>query len=96
MKVKDLEFKIIGAETESCGLARAALPTGEVFTVLTRETGFSDGCGGRVIDTETGYRNSDGKFWLAMGNVDIRREPDLDIYAAIDLIKALANVCSGD
>ena len=39
------------------------------LTVLDRMTGF----GWR--DIETGYRDQDGKFWLASGGFDVRRSP---------------------
>lgn len=36
------------------------------LTVLDRMTGFG------YRDTETGYRDADGKFWLASGGYDVR------------------------
>lgn len=59
------------------------------ITVLNRMTGF----GWR--DTETGYRDPDGKFWLASGNFDIRDYEVKTIGDAIELIKANANSCAG-
>ena len=59
------------------------------FTVLDRLTGF----GWR--DTETGYRDQEGKFWLASGNYDIRNKKHVTFKEAIDHIKNNANTCIG-
>jgi hypothetical protein len=63
----------------------------EKITVLDRLTGFSGG----IRDIETGYMNSDGRFWLASGNFDIREFPELTINEAIAKIKDNANTCIG-
>lgn len=65
------------------------------ISILDRETGFSDWSGfSNRRDTETGFKNEDGKFWLASGDFDIRREGEGMTYAeAIDHIKAHANTC---
>ena len=59
-------------------------------TVINRMTGFG------YMDTETGYRNTEGKFWLATGNFDIREFSPSTIGEAILLIKQYSNVCRGD
>jgi hypothetical protein len=64
---------------------------GSVITVLDRLTGFD---GGRR-DIESGYRDLDGKFWLASGGVDIREQGDITITEAIQIIKERANTCIG-
>lgn len=61
------------------------------ITVLDRMTGFSFG-----RDTETGYRDMDGKFWLASGMFNILTKDVKTIGEAISLIKANANNCKGD
>ena len=59
------------------------------ITVLDRETGF--GCGQR--DTETGYRDTNGLFWLASGMYDVRDHSIETIGEAIEWIKKNANTC---
>ena len=59
------------------------------MTVLDRMTGFG------YRDIETGYRSLEGKFWLASGNFDIRKEYGCTIGEAIEYIKENANVCIG-
>lgn len=70
-----------------------ALKLGEVekITVLDRLTGFGDG----IRDIESGYKNPDGKFWLASGNFDIRDIPGITVAEAISKIKENANTCVG-
>jgi len=66
------------------------------ITILDRETGFSDGCGGYFRDVETGYRDNDGKFWLASGDFDILKIAEgKTIGESIELIKKNANNCRG-
>lgn len=67
------------------------------ITVYRRRTGFTDfntGC--RIVDTETGFRNKRGDFWLATGNVDVRHTilKFKTIQDAINFIKNTANVIS--
>lgn len=61
------------------------------ITVLDRMTGFSFG-----RDTETGYRDPDGKFWLASGMFDIRTYMPITFADAVQLIKQNANNCVGE
>lgn len=60
------------------------------LTVLDRMTGF----GWR--DIETGYRDKEGKFWLASGNLDVRESGAKTIQEAIDWVKKNAHNCKGD
>ena len=60
------------------------------ITVLDRMTGFSFG-----RDTETGYRDANGKFWLASGMFNIIDHLPMSIGDAINLIKDNANSCVG-
>lgn len=60
------------------------------ITVLDRMTGFSFG-----RDMETGFRDVEGKFWLASGMFDIRNHMPMIFSDAVDLIKINANVCAG-
>ena len=53
-----------------------------------------DGFGFR--DTETGFRDTHGRFWLAAGGLDIRDFGDLGVEDAINKIKTEANICMGE
>jgi len=57
------------------------------ITVLDRMTGFG------VRDIESGYKDKDGKFWLASGNCDVRSNDGFTVAQAIDWIKEQANTC---
>jgi hypothetical protein len=59
------------------------------LTVVDRMTGF----GWR--DTETGYRDVDGKFWLASGMFDVRESGAKTVEEAIKWVKDNANNCVG-
>ena len=62
------------------------------ITVLDRMTGYGMG----MRDIETGYRDMDGKFWLASGGFDVRRENCETIGDAIACIKRNSNNCKGE
>lgn len=62
------------------------------ITVLDRLTGYGFG----IRDTETGFRDVNGKFWLASGMFDIRQENVSTVGEAIELIKLKANNCRGE
>jgi hypothetical protein len=90
MKVSKLHFyKGEGGDTDIFYFAYFA---GYRITVLDRLTGFGDG---NIRDIETGLKDytkdSNNDFWLASGNFDIRKYPDLTVYEAIDKIKENAN-----
>lgn len=59
------------------------------LTVLDRLTGYS----GYVRDTETGYRDQEGHFWLASCMVDVRNSGAATIGEAIEYVKRNANTC---
>ena len=61
------------------------------LTVLDRLTGY--GCG--VRDIETGYRDRNGKFWLASCGCDVRDSGAETMQDAIDWVKRNANTCVG-
>jgi hypothetical protein len=61
------------------------------ITVLDRVTGFEGG----VRDTETGFRDADGKFWLASGMCDVRFSGAKTVGESIEWIKSKANTCVG-
>lgn len=61
------------------------------ITVVDRLTGFS----GYVRDTESGFRDPEGRFWLASGMLDVRESGAKTISDAIDWIKNNANNCVG-
>ena len=90
MKIKDLEFTETKPSLDDV-LYTTRTELGRI-TVLDRLTGWGE-CSTR--DIETGYRDTDNKFWLASGDFDIRRYGDLSISEAIDKIKQNANTCVG-
>jgi len=55
------------------------------LTVLDRMTGFG------YRDTETGYRDMEGNFWLALGMQDVRKSKSTTMQEAIDWVKKNAN-----
>lgn len=59
------------------------------LTVLDRMTGFIGG----IRDTESGFRDKEGNFWLASGMYDVRESKANTIGEAIDWIKSKANTC---
>lgn len=61
------------------------------LTVLDRMTGYIGG----IRDTETGYRDASGKFWLASCMRDVRLSGSVTIQDAIDWVKQNANTCIG-
>ena len=58
------------------------------ITVLDRMTGFDWG-----RDIESGYKDCNGKFWLASGHCDVREVAGITVAEAIEWIKARANTC---
>ena len=83
----DLHFHDVERHAED---AQMALHTNlGSFTILDRLTGF----GWR--DVETGFRDMEGKFWLAAGSFDVRDFGAETVQEAIDLVKDNANVCIG-
>lgn len=61
------------------------------LTVVDRLTGYSGG----IRDTESGFRDNDGKFWLASGGCDVRDSGAKTIHDAIEWVKNNANTCVG-
>lgn len=61
------------------------------LTVLDRETGFSF----IQRDVESGFRDADGKFWLASGDQDVRKSGAKTLGEAIKWVKSRANNCVG-
>ena len=59
------------------------------LTVLDRMTGFG------YRDIETGFRDKEGKFWLATGDCDVRYSGVKTIREAIDWVKSHADICNG-
>jgi len=57
------------------------------LTILDRMTGFG------FRDVETGYRDPDGKFWLASGQQDVLLSSAKTIGEAIEWVKTNANTC---
>lgn len=89
MKVKDIEWKV---ETRCDGedYLFGYNFDDQRITVLDRMTGFG------YRDTETGYRDEEGKFWLASGGYDVRDCPEFTIQEAIAFVKHFANTCVGE
>ena len=92
MLVKDLIFKPSELNNSDNYLEYCYLNDFERITVLDRLTGYSGG----IRDIETGYKDKDGKFWLASGGFDIRDYPELTIRGAINKIKINSNTCKGE
>jgi hypothetical protein len=91
MQIKDLNFQRIEQrqtllDGEADILFAAKTDLGGI-TVLDRMTGYGH------RDTETGFKDADGEFWLASGQFDIRAYPELPVEDAITLIKERANEC---
>ena len=59
------------------------------LTVLNRMTGFG------YRDVETGYRDHEGKFWLASGGYDVRHCGAVTFGEAVKWVKENANNCTG-
>lgn len=69
----------------------ADVPGGHI-SIVDRMTGFGYG----IRDIETGFRDTDGKFWLAAGMFDIRDFATDTIPEAIRRIKENSNICTGE
>lgn len=66
------------------------IPSIGTISVVNRMTGFL----GYGRDTETGFTDTDGAFWLvSYQHFDIREYADISIVKAIQLIKKRSNVC---
>lgn len=62
------------------------------ITVLDRMKGYGFG----IRDIETGFRDVDGKFWLASGMFDVRDHMPMKFSDAVAMIKKNANNCIGE
>jgi len=92
MKVKDINW-IYRDQVEDSLFSFNTEDTKHRLTVLDRLTGYGDG---NIRDIETGYKDLvTNQFWLATGNFDIRKFPELTIEEAIQKIKDNADVCKG-
>ncbi len=89
MKVKDIEWKELHY---SENILYSYDFEGGRLTILDRETGWEF----RSRDIETGYKDSQGKFWLASGGYDVRDYPEFTIQEAIAFVKHFANTCVGE
>lgn len=70
-------------------LYSARLDDGSRLTVLHRKTGYEGGW----FDTESGYKDVAGNFWLASGDMDVRKNDGFTVQQAIDWVKSHANTC---
>jgi len=61
------------------------------ITVLDRRTRSGNG----IRDTETGFRDPDGAFWLASGMQDVRDSSVKTWGEAVQWVKDHANTCKG-
>ena len=87
--LKDMEFHNV--KSEYGDNIQYALHTNlGSLTVLNRMTGYG------FRDTETGYRDPEGKFWLASGDLDVRESGAKTIKDAIEWVKSYANTCVGE
>lgn len=87
-KIGDLEFKEENSTLPEDTLYAHRSEFGSI-TVLDRMTGFGH------RDIETGFKDKNGKFWLASGHFSIRWFPELTVREAIVKIKENANTCVG-
>lgn len=62
------------------------------LTVLNRMTGYGNG----MRDTETGWRDKEGKFWLASGGCDVRFWGGETFGDAVEWVKRNSNTCMGE
>jgi len=60
------------------------------LTVLNRMTGYG------YRDTESGFRDPMGNFWLASGGYDVRESGCKTIVQAIQWVQEKANTCVPD
>jgi hypothetical protein len=91
-KIGDLEFKEVIMNRDCRGYEDfqwAHHAEWGSITILDRMTGFG------FRDVETGFRDPDGRFWLASGNFSIKAYPELTVKEAIEKIKENANTCCG-
>lgn len=90
MQIKDVEWRketMCGGE-DTIFFGKTDFGT---ISVLNRMTGWGDG----IRDIETGFKDVNGKFWLASGMFDIREFPVLSVEQGIEKIKQCANTCTG-
>lgn len=59
------------------------------LTVIDKNRGYGN------HDMETGYRDPEGKFWLASVGQDVRLSGVATVGDAIEWVKARANTCVG-
>lgn len=84
------ELKFHEIRTHTGGDQQVALHTNlGSLTVVDRMTGFGH------RDTETGFRDPEGKFWLASGMYDVRNSGAITIQDAIEWVKTHANIIQG-
>lgn len=76
-----------GLEDDECFAFHSEMGS---LTVLDRMTGFG------YRDIETGFRDQDGKFWLASCGCDVRRSGCKTVGEAIQWVKTRANTCKGE
>jgi len=93
-RMSDLEFHLVVEGMEyslsEYGDTQHVLHTNlGTLTVLDRRTGFGH------RDVETGFRSTDGRFWLASGNYDVMDSGSDTISDAIEWVKEHANNCIG-
>lgn len=93
VKWNETEIGGVDGFCEPDTLWSAYAENGNRLTVLRRTTGFSFGS----VDVESGFRDAEGKFWLASGMCDVRLAPEVKTVAdAIEWVKAHSNNCKGD
>ena len=83
-----LEFSKVSGQLEEDKQVALHTNLGSI-TILNRMTGFGH------RDIETGYRDPDGKFWLASAGYDVRWHNPITFGDAIKHIKENANTYFG-
>jgi len=87
--IKELDWQSESMMDGEDTMYRAHAPEIGRFTVLDRMIGFGH------RDIETGFKDLNGKFWLASGDFDVRDHPDFTFQEAVDWVKKNANNCIG-
>ena len=91
MKLKNLQFKQDCTYPDGDTLWYCYIENIGRITILDRMTGFG------YRDIETGFKDTEGKFWLASGLRDVRLLPDdTPVAQCVTWIKDNANTCIGE
>jgi hypothetical protein len=83
-------FYDVDMSWSSCGDTQKAFHSNlGSITILNRLTGFGH------RDVETGYKDEEGRFWLASGSCNVLWSNSKTVGEAIEWVKQNANTCVG-